>query len=250
MPTPSNFYSIFDLSVEKLYSLRGPKAVIAIPIGILEDHGPTLPFGQDPLMAAEYLRQLAASTESEQITWICFPPLPIGRQATGSGTALVIRPHASRDFLIDLIRPIYKMGFEKFVLVSQTFTPKQCAFLEELPKWIRGAQILPLSLIDRTAEETALSIFSTRGLEHGGAWDEVLQNSLINNKGSLDPRIQSKIQIWTKVVSHWITTNKKTNEARTNFGKSLILKTLFPVYIMAFVASLIILYSVTLGMLD
>ncbi|MFZ9594641.1 MAG: creatininase family protein [Bdellovibrionia bacterium] len=129
------------LTAAEFESLPKEKTVFFFPVGPLEDHGPHLPLGLDPLVAQGFSEQVAIHLEKQMEGWVgvLMPALPLGIEANTSGLKLTVRAHVLRDWLVDACQSLMKRGFYHFVCFSGHLGPKQLTAIEDAGKLIQRA---------------------------------------------------------------------------------------------------------------
>src|SRR4051812_45382976 len=105
------------LSREGLDTLPRDRTVFFFGVGPLEDHGPHLPLGLDPLEARWMCEATAERLEREKPGWrgVLMPSLPLGIDSNTTALALTVRAHVLRDWLVDACRGLSRAGFVHFV---------------------------------------------------------------------------------------------------------------------------------------
>src|SRR5262245_18727143 len=104
---------------------RDPKAVVLLPLGAIEQHGPHLPLLVDWLGAEEIARLLVPRLRREGWRPILAPALPYGVSTlaeTWAGTASLSRATLARC-IVEIVRNLARAGFCRFVLVNYQADP-------------------------------------------------------------------------------------------------------------------------------
>jgi creatinine amidohydrolase len=104
---------------------RDPRAVILLPLGAIEEHGPHLPLLVDWLGAEELARRLAPHLRRGGWQPVLAPSLPYGVStlaAEWSGTVSLSRPLVTR-LIVEVVRALARHGFRRFVLVNYQADP-------------------------------------------------------------------------------------------------------------------------------
>ncbi len=178
------------LSAERISTLPTQQTVFFFPVGGLEDHGPHLPIGMDLFEARKLCELAAQKLESEMPGWVAvlMPDAAMGVDLNTSASAISVRAHVLRDWLVDSCVALHRMGFYRFVCFSGTVGPKQITAIEEASRLIRqralgsGLRKWTTRWSDRpvlisaascwiTRKEVMKSPFSPDPTEHGGARD-------------------------------------------------------------------------------
>jgi len=155
---PSSWESTFmplellNISADRLSQLPKEKTVFFFPVSALEDHGPHLPLGLK-LFEARKLCELAATRLERELpdwTGVIMPDAPLGVDTVTTATALPVRAHVLRDWLLDCSRGLMRHGFVHFACFSGHLCPRQLTAIEEAGKMLlRGRAWLPSSLSKR-----------------------------------------------------------------------------------------------------
>jgi creatinine amidohydrolase len=100
-------------------------ALLLIPIGATEAHGPHLPLGTDYLIAEEVARELAAHLEQEGITTVITPTLPycVAEYARGFPGTISLRGETLEALLLDLGRSLVEHGFRRAAILCFHLEP-------------------------------------------------------------------------------------------------------------------------------
>ncbi|MFH8625910.1 creatininase family protein [Streptomyces vietnamensis] len=107
------------LTAAELRALAARDAVVLLPVGATEQHGPHLPTGVDDFLASEVCRR-AAALASEHTGVVVAPPIPIGlseHHMPFGGTISLTLPtfHA---LLRDICRSVVRAGFSRILIVN------------------------------------------------------------------------------------------------------------------------------------
>ncbi|MER7539039.1 creatininase family protein [Streptomyces sp. NPDC097704] len=107
------------LTATELRALAARDAVVLLPVGATEQHGPHLPTGVDDFLASEVCRR-AAVLASERTGVVVAPPIPIGlseHHMPFGGTISLTLPtfHA---LLRDICRSVVRVGFSRILIVN------------------------------------------------------------------------------------------------------------------------------------
>jgi len=153
-PTPADsgpdFMRFEELSTPQLEKIDKEHAVVLLPIGPLEEHGPHLPFGVDAFNAdfvAETVAGLLKGIDSET-TVVKLPVLFIGTHVYRFGGTLWVRQRVIRDTMIDYGRSLATFGFKKMIIVSAHGGPRHFVALEEAARMVsrrHGVQMISLT---------------------------------------------------------------------------------------------------------
>lgn len=129
---------LLNLSASQLRELPPTQTVFFFPVAAPEDHGPHLPLGLKLLQARKLSELAATRLEKELPGWkgVLMPDAPMGVDTYTTQTAVRVRAHVLRDWLLDSCRSLVKQGFIHFVCFSGQLTPKQLTTIEEASKML------------------------------------------------------------------------------------------------------------------
>lgn len=105
-----------DLTRPELQALAARGAVVLVPVGATEQHGPHLPADTDTFLAHRFASDCAARLEDV----IVAPPIPWGLSAghTPLGATITIRPAIYSELLLDVAHGLADAGFHRQVWVN------------------------------------------------------------------------------------------------------------------------------------
>jgi len=104
---------------------RDPRALVLLPLGALEEHGPHLPLLVDWLGAEELARRLAPPLRRAGWQPVLAPALPYGVSTLAEeweGTVSLSRALVTR-LIVEVVRALARHGFRRFVLVNYQADP-------------------------------------------------------------------------------------------------------------------------------
>ncbi|WP_037070219.1 creatininase family protein [Pseudonocardia acaciae] len=112
-----NVYELGHLTREDVARIA-PDALLALPVGSIEQHGPDLPLLTDSMLVDTVLRRAAARAATASAL-VLAPPVYYGNsQHHLFACAASVRPETLAAVLRDLISSLYESGFRRFVLVN------------------------------------------------------------------------------------------------------------------------------------
>jgi creatinine amidohydrolase len=114
-------------AVERLAA--DPAAVVVLPLGAIEQHGPHLPLSVDWLGAEELARRIAPHLARAGWHALLAPSLPYGVSTLAEGwSGTVSLPTATfQRLVIDVVRALAGHGFRRFVLANYQADPDHLA---------------------------------------------------------------------------------------------------------------------------
>jgi creatinine amidohydrolase len=95
-------------------------AIVLLPVGQVEQHGPHLPVGTDTYIAEAVARHVAASLQGE-IPVLVMPAIwsTFSVEAVGNWPGLIkVRTRVVMDLVHDVVASLLRMGFHKIVLMN------------------------------------------------------------------------------------------------------------------------------------
>ncbi|WP_232665513.1 creatininase family protein [Pseudonocardia sp. TRM90224] len=107
-----------ELTREQLRAVL-PNALVVLPVGATEQHGPHLPTGTDAIIVSEVVRA-AARTADTTLDLVLAPPLPFGASDhhLPFGGTLSLRVETMTEVLFDLARSVHVDGASRLLLVN------------------------------------------------------------------------------------------------------------------------------------
>ncbi len=107
------------LTAAELRDLAERDAVVLLPIGATEQHGPHLPTGVDDFLASEVCRR-AAALASEHTGVVVVPSVPIGlsEHHMPFGGTLTLGLATLHALLRDICRSVTRAGFSRILIVN------------------------------------------------------------------------------------------------------------------------------------
>jgi creatinine amidohydrolase/Fe(II)-dependent formamide hydrolase-like protein len=108
---------------------RDPRAVVLLPLGAVEQHGPHLPLLVDWLGAEELARRIAPHLSRAGLVPVLAPALPYGVSTLAvdwAGTVSLSRG-TLRRCIVEIVRALAVPGFRRFVLVNYQADPDHLA---------------------------------------------------------------------------------------------------------------------------
>jgi creatinine amidohydrolase len=122
---------------------RDPRAVVILPLGAVEQHGPHLPLLVDWLGAEELARRVAPHLERAGYRVVLAPALPYGASPlaeTWPGTVSLSRA-TLRRVIVEVIGSLVRHGFRRFVLANYQADPAHVRAMGEAKRALtRGAR--------------------------------------------------------------------------------------------------------------
>jgi creatinine amidohydrolase len=112
------FHLFNELTRERLKGLA-PEALVVLPVGATEQHGPHLPVGTDTF-AVQYIARNAAERASAEITTVLAPALPFGssHHHLPFGGTFSLSTETYYRVLVELLESLVAGGFRKAFIVN------------------------------------------------------------------------------------------------------------------------------------
>lgn len=147
------------------------RAVVLVPLGAVEAHGPHGPLGTDTLISAGMCRRAAEALDGE-VPVLVLPPLPYGvtRYAAAFPGTVSISAAALRAVLTDVGKSLQAQGFTRIVLVNNHFEPEHLATVRAVAEELGVAH---LDLVRRRNAQRIGGEFAT-GSCHAGRYETSL----------------------------------------------------------------------------
>jgi creatinine amidohydrolase len=112
------FHLFNELTRERLKELA-PEALVVLPVGATEQHGPHLPVGTDTF-AVQHIARNAAERASAEITTVLAPVLPFGssHHHLPFGGTFSVSTETYYRLLVELLESLVAGGFRKAFIVN------------------------------------------------------------------------------------------------------------------------------------
>ena len=125
-PRPARIVRLAECTwVEARALARDRRAVVLLPLGAVEEHGPHLPLLVDWLGAEELARRLAPHLTRAGWRPVLAPSLPYGASPLAErwpGTVSLSEPTLAR-LIVEIVRGLARHGFRRFVLTNYQADP-------------------------------------------------------------------------------------------------------------------------------
>lgn len=109
-----------NLNTRELAALAEQKAIVLLPIGSTEQHGPHLPVGCDHLLATGMSEKIAAELCSRGKPCVVAPSIQVANSTHHMSFcgSMTLRPETYMAVLFDYCRSIASHGFRKIVIIN------------------------------------------------------------------------------------------------------------------------------------
>jgi creatinine amidohydrolase len=141
-----------DLTFEEVRDLERGRAVVILPVGALEAHGPHLPLGTDMVIALGMAREAATRLETRGFRAVLLPALPFtaARFAAEFEGTLSVSPALVTSLLLDLARELTRQGFAALAVANAHLDPRHLGALAGAVSGAGEERLLPLVCPDLT----------------------------------------------------------------------------------------------------
>lgn len=99
---------------------RSGKALVILPVGVVEEHGAHLPLGLDSFAAEAYAAAAAPHLEEQGYEVIVAPTINYGvaHQALDFAGTLTLQPETLKSLVVDIGRSLARHGFDRLVVLN------------------------------------------------------------------------------------------------------------------------------------
>lgn len=186
----------------------GTEAVVVVPVGAIEAHGPHLPLQTDVLIARAMAVSGAVTLEERGVSPVVIAPAcpftsaPFAAAFAGT---LSLPPDTTTALLVDTMVSLRRSGFARIVLANAHLDPSHIASLHEAVRRARDVHALAVTYPDITKKPWALRLTAEfkSGACHAGQFEtsivmatrpemvrETIRTTLASNPASLSKAIK------------------------------------------------------------
>ncbi len=170
-----NVLELSDLTWEELGALDKTRAVVILPVGATEAHGPHLPLGTDVIIAQAMARSAAERLAKRGVTALIAPPMAytVANYAAGFAGTVSIRPGTERALLEDIAHSLAAHGIRYLALANAHLEPAHIGSLHAATESIGAAGLLEVVFPDVTRKPWALRLTDEfkSGACHAGQYE-------------------------------------------------------------------------------
>lgn len=133
-------------------------AVLLLPVGAVEPHGPHAPLGTDPMISAGMCRRAARRLAGDpQLRVLIMPALPYGvtRYAAAFAGAVGIRGETLHTLVVDVIGSLIEQRLPRVVVVNNHFEPEHVATLRRAVDTVHATHGVRIGYLDLLRRATA-----------------------------------------------------------------------------------------------
>lgn len=114
-----------EMTWPEAQAARDRKAIVLVPVGSTEAHGPHLPLATDVIISEELCRRAARALEDRETEAVIAPALSYAvTDYAGEFAGTVTLPHETATALVrDVVIGLQRQGFERVVLVNSHLEP-------------------------------------------------------------------------------------------------------------------------------
>lgn len=167
-----------ELTFKEAQAAVAANAVVLIPIGATEAHGPHLPLGTDVLLSEEVARRTARELASSQTPSVIAPSLAYAVTEFGADFAGTVSLDAAtaQGLYVGVMRGLLRAGFRKLCLVNSHLEPAHIEVLRASCAEVERQTGAKVAFPDQTSRRWArtLSDEYKRGNCHAGRYETAL----------------------------------------------------------------------------
>jgi creatinine amidohydrolase len=158
---------------------QSPGAIVLVPVGAVEAHGPHLPLATDVIIAEGTVKRAAAALEVAGRVVVRAPALAysVTEYAGGFPGTAGVGPDAARAYVADVCRGFRRAGFARVCLVNAHLEPAHVAVLRDAAAAATSADgALRVIFADKTERRFARTLTDEykRGACHAGSYETSL----------------------------------------------------------------------------
>ena len=117
-------YSIFretlvDLTWPEVKQAAEKDAIVLLPVGVVEEHGPHMGVGTDTYIAYSMCRMVKQKLEARQIPAVIVPPVYWGIVDPKFPGSFAVRPSTMKALLIDIFTDLKTWGFRRVYAINR-----------------------------------------------------------------------------------------------------------------------------------
>jgi creatinine amidohydrolase len=148
---------------------RDPRAVVLLPLGAIEQHGPHLPLAVDWVGAEEIARRIAPRLTRGGYRPILAPAVPYGVStlAIGWSGTVSLSPSTLRRLVVEIVEALAAHGFRRFVLTNYQADPDHLRAVGRIVRDLergRRVQVLVAGFMSGAPAENAMANGKVRAL--------------------------------------------------------------------------------------
>ena len=178
--------------------LEGPRiAVVILPLGVVEPHGPHAPLGTDAIISLGICERAARTfAEDPNTVALVLPPVTYGitRYASAFPGTIGIAPETLAAVLVDVCRSAVDTGFHRIVIVNNHFEPEQVETIRRVTADLGGRTAMKLAYLDLTRRGNAARLGDefVSGSCHAGRYETSLL--LAERPDLVDTQVMTRLE--------------------------------------------------------
>jgi len=217
-------HELAQLTWEEVRDLDREHALVVLPVGAIEAHGPHLPLDTDVVIATAMARAGARKLAARGRVVVILPALAYTAASFGAafhGT-LSISAITVTALMVDVARSLSDQGFPLLALANVHLDPEHLTALNEAVKLARADRLLPIVFPDLTRKpwSTRLGDEFRSGACHAGQFESSIV--IAERPDSVRDKIRASLARNPSSLSEAIKAGKRTFEAaggpRAYFG--------------------------------
>lgn len=155
-----------------------PKAVLLLPVGSVEAHGPHLPLATDILISYGMCERLAKASDAADQPVRILPPIPYGvtRYAGRFSGTIHVNEETLKAILVDICSSLITQGSDRIVVVNNHFEPEHIKTLHAALDAVEESTGVVVGFLDLTRRYRAQRLtdeFQELG-SHAGQYETAL----------------------------------------------------------------------------
>ncbi|HEU4340649.1 MAG TPA: creatininase family protein [Candidatus Binatia bacterium] len=164
------------------------RALVVLPVGVVEEHGAHLPLGMDSFAAEAYAEAAARHLEEKGYEVLIAPTIPYGvaRAAIDFPGTLSLEPDTLKCLVVDIGRSLAKHGFKRQVILNGHRDRAHMKALEAARDILMEEDALQILCTGFTSDPAITAACHRAGIEelsrsvrpdregHGGEWETSL----------------------------------------------------------------------------
>jgi creatinine amidohydrolase len=164
------------------------RALVVLPVGVVEEHGAHLPLGMDSFAAEAYAEAAAPHLEENGYEVVIAPTISYGvaRAAIDFPGTLSLEPDTLRSLVVDIGRSLTKHGFKRQVILNGHRDRAHMKALEDARDILMEENTVQILCTGFTSDPAVTAACHREGIEelsrsvrpdregHGGEWETSL----------------------------------------------------------------------------
>ena len=169
-------------------SARSGKALVILPVGVVEEHGAHLPLGLDSFAAEAYAEAAAPNLEAQGYEVIVAPTVSYGvaRAAIDFPGTLSLEPKTLKSIVVDIGRSLARHGLKRLVVLNGHRDLSHMTALDEAREQLVNENTSQVLCVGFTIDPTLTAACYREGVRdlsrsarpdregHGGEWETSL----------------------------------------------------------------------------